>query len=141
VEANDKAVAPVLAFVPEKIRSETHVYRMRTYLLVLAALLFSFNGTGATAPHNNGVRLSDAEIEAKIKTKLAKSKIGKDGMTVHVKNGIATWQGTTNVMQHKGAATRMARTAGAIQVVNNIKLTDEARANFGAVKKVEVKKN
>jgi len=115
---------------------------MRTVLLVLAALLFSFTGTASTAPtHNNGVRLSDAEIEAKIKTKLAKSKIGKDGFTVHVKNGIATWQGTTNVMQHKGAATRMARTAGAIQVVNNIKLSDEAKGNFGgAVKKVEVKK-
>ena len=115
---------------------------MRTLLLVLAALLFSFNGVAATTPsHTGGVRLSDAEIEAKIKTKLAKSKIGKDGITVHVKNGIATWQGSTNVMQHKGAATRMARTAGAIQVVNNIKLSDEARGNFGGgVRKVEVKK-
>lgn len=114
---------------------------MRTLLLVFTAVLLSFNGLAATVPHNNGVRLSDAEIEAKIKTKLAKSKIGKDGITVHVKNGIAFWQGTTNVMQHKGAATRMARTAGAVQVVNNIKLSDSARGNFGGVvKKVEVKK-
>lgn len=72
--------------------------------------------------------MSDAEIEAAIRVKLAKSKIGKDGITVHVKNGIATWQGSTNVMQHKGAATRMAKTAGATQVVNNIKISDEARA-------------
>jgi len=115
---------------------------MRTLLLLSTALLFSLNGVAATTPtHNNGPRLSDAEIEAKIKVKLAKSKIGKDGITCHVKNGIAYWQGSTNVMQHKGAATRMARTAGAIQVVNNIKLTDEARGNFGGgVKKVEVKK-
>jgi osmotically-inducible protein OsmY len=115
---------------------------MRTLLLVSAALLLSLTGVAATtATHNNGVRLSDAEIEAKIKFKLAKSKIGKDGITCHVKNGIAYWQGNTNVMQHKGAATRMAKTAGAIQVVNNIKLSDEAKGNFGgAVKKVEVKK-
>jgi len=56
----------------------------------------------------------------------AKSKIGKDGFQVHVKGGIATWTGNTNVIQHKGAATRMARTAGAIQVVNNIKISDTA---------------
>ncbi len=127
----------------EKIRAGSHLYSMRTALLAIACLLSSFAGAAATAPtHNNGIRMSDAEIEAKIRTKLAKSKIGKDGFTVHVKNGIATWQGTTNVMQHKGAATRMARTAGAIQVVNNIKLSDEAKGNFGGgVKKVEVKKN
>ena len=115
---------------------------MRTLPLVLTALLVSFTGMAATpTPHSNGVLLSDAEIEAKIKTKLAKSKIGKDGITVHVKNGIATWQGNTNVMQHKGAATRMARTAGAIQVVNNIKLSDAAKGNFGGgVKRVEIKK-
>jgi osmotically-inducible protein OsmY len=114
---------------------------MRTLVLVCAALLFSFSGLASTTvTHNNGPRLSDAEIEGKIKTKLAKSKIGKDGITCHVKNGIAYWQGNTNVMQHKGAATRMAKTAGAIQVVNNIKLSDEARGNFGGVKKVEVKK-
>lgn len=116
---------------------------MKTLLLLIAAQLFSFSSVAATAPaHYSGVRLSDAEIEAKIKTKLAKSKIGKDGITCHVKSGIATWTGSTNVMQHKGAATRMARTAGAVQVVNNIKLSDEARGNFGgAVKKVEVTKN
>jgi len=69
---------------------------------------------------------SDAEIEAAIRAKLAKSKIGKDGFTVHVRNGVATWQGSTTIMQHKGAATRMAKTSGATQVVNNIKITDGA---------------
>src|SRR6266852_6302360 len=96
---------------------------------ILVTLLLFLTTTGvfaATPPHPQG-RLSDAEIESIIKTKLAKSKIGKDGITVHVKNGIATWQGVTNVMQHKGAATRMARTSGAIQVVNNIKISDEAK--------------
>jgi hypothetical protein len=43
-------------------------------------------------------------------------------------------------MQHKGAATRMAKTAGATQVVNNIKLSDGAAgAVKAAPRKVEVK--
>lgn len=76
--------------------------------------------------HRQG-KFSDAEIEATIKAKLAKSKIGKDGFQVHVKDGVATWTGTTAVMQHKGAATRMAKAAGAIHVVNNIKVSDDAK--------------
>jgi hypothetical protein len=81
-----------------------------------------------TRSHSEG-KFSDAEIEATIKAKLSKSKIGKDGFQVHVKNGIATWTGSTSIMQHKGAATRMAKTAGALQVVNNIKVSDQAKAN------------
>jgi osmotically-inducible protein OsmY len=79
-----------------------------------------------TKSHSQG-KFSDTEVEATIKAKLAKSKIGKDGFQVHVKNGIATWTGSTAIMQHKGAATRMAKTAGAVQVVNNIKISDEAK--------------
>lgn len=63
---------------------------------------------------------TDSQIEATIRTKLAKSKIGKDGFRFHVQRGVVTWEGTTAVMQHKGSATRMARAAGALQVVNNI---------------------
>lgn len=73
----------------------------------------------------------DREIEAKIKAKLAKSKIGADGFSVRVQGGIAYWEGTTNVLQHKGAATRMAKTAGAKQVINNIKVSDAARQKAG----------
>jgi len=100
--------------------------RSAIFLLLLFALLAPAFGT-APAGHDPKQR-SDAEIEATIRTKLSKSKIGKDGFTVHVHNGIATWQGTTTIMQHKGAATRMAKTAGAVQVVNNIKISDEAKA-------------
>jgi osmotically-inducible protein OsmY len=108
-------------------------------ILISAASLLS-----AAPPTAAGARRSDLEIESTIKTKLAKSKIGKDGFQVHVKNGIATWQGTTQVVQHKGAATRMAKTAGAIQVVNNIKISDDAKRKAagnltGAPRKVEVK--
>jgi hypothetical protein len=69
----------------------------------------------------------DKEIEAAIKAKLAKSKVGKDGFTVHVQGGVAYWEGATNVVQHKGSATRMAKTAGAKAVVNNIKVSDAAK--------------
>ncbi len=66
-------------------------------------------------------------MEGVIRTKLAKSKMASEGFTIHVHNKVATWEGKTNVIQHKGAATRMAHTAGAEQVVNNIKISDEAR--------------
>ena len=72
--------------------------------------------------------VSDAQLEATLRAKLAKSKVGKDGFKFHVQHGVVTWEGQTNVPQHKGAATRMARTAGALQVVNNIQVSDEAKA-------------
>ena len=82
---------------------------------------------------------SDAQIEATIRTKLAKSKIGKDGFRFRVQRGVVTWEGSTNVMQHKGSATRMARTAGAAQVVNNIQVSASAKAKAGAnLKKASV---
>jgi hypothetical protein len=99
---------------------------MKRSLLILGLLgcwLSLFAGP-LTQSHSQG-KFSDAEIEATIKAKLAKSKIGKDGFQVHVKDRVATWTGATSVMQHKGAATRMAKSAGAIQVLNNIKVTDE----------------
>lgn len=74
----------------------------------------------------------DKETEALIRTKLAKSKIGKDGFTVRVQGGVAYWDGSTNVVQHKGAATRMAKTAGAKKVVNNIKVSDAAKETAAA---------
>ena len=67
-------------------------------------------------------------MESTIKAKLAKSKIGADGFTVRVQGGVAYWDGTTNVIQHKGSATRMAKSAGAKRVVNNIKVSDAAKA-------------
>lgn len=69
----------------------------------------------------------DKEIESVIRAKLLKSKIGKDGFTVRVQGGVAYWEGATDVVQHKGSATRMAKTAGAKRVVNNIKVGDAAK--------------
>jgi hypothetical protein len=69
----------------------------------------------------------DKEMEATIRAKLLKSKIGKDGFKVRVQGGVAYWEGSTEVVQHKGSATRMAKSAGATRVVNNIKVGDAAR--------------
>jgi hypothetical protein len=82
-------------------------------------------GQGTTAQQ-------DKEMEAVIRAKLDKSKIGKDGFMVRVQGGVAYWEGSTGVVQHKGAATRMARTAGARRVVNNIKISDAAKATASA---------
>src|SRR5580698_7812898 len=100
-------------------------------LALLGCTLSLLAGPPLTKSHSEG-KFSDAEIEATIKAKLAKSKIGKDGFQVHVKDRVATWTGATTVMQHKGAATRMAKAAGAIQVLNNIKVSgDTASAANG----------
>ena len=81
---------------------------------------------GTTAPQAAGAT-QDVQVEAAIRARLAKSVIGKDGLTVRVQGGVAYWDGTTNVVQHKGAATRMAKSAGAKKVVNNIKVGDDAK--------------
>jgi osmotically-inducible protein OsmY len=73
-------------------------------------------------------RVSDAQMEAMIRAKLAKSKkISQDKFQVHVQGGVATIEGKTNVIQHKGSATRMAKSAGALAVHNRIQVSDAAK--------------
>ncbi len=103
-------------------------------LLALLALAFLSAQPHARPPaqtHNRATaapKLSDAEIQARIQAKLAKSKIGKNGFKFTTAGGITTIEGKANVVQHKGAATRLARTAGARAVVNNIQISPEAKA-------------
>ena len=113
---------------------------MRTIQALLVAALAAALASGASNPppakapaHQREAapaappRLPDAQIEGAIRAKLAKSKIGADGFKVRVQGGVATWEGRTDVVQHKGAATRMAKTAGAVAVVNHIQISDAAR--------------
>jgi hypothetical protein len=72
-------------------------------------------------------RPADAQIEAAIRAKLAKSKINADHFTVRVQGGVATLEGRTDVIQHKGVATRLAKTGGATAVNNRIQISDAAR--------------
>jgi osmotically-inducible protein OsmY len=93
------------------------------------ALPVSAASSKTTATQTQTEHLTDSQLETAIKNKLAKSKIGKDGLRFKVSKGVVTWEGTTAIPQHKGAATRMARTSGATQVINNIQV---AGANSGA---------
>jgi osmotically-inducible protein OsmY len=70
---------------------------------------------------------TDAEIEADIKARMAKSKIAANNFQVKVRGGTATLTGKTDIVQHKGVATRLAKNAGAAQVVNNIEIGGAAR--------------
>ena len=82
-------------------------------LLTFAVFLSSY----AQSP-SRGLR--DKEIEGEIQTRLAKSVIGRENFKIFVRQGVAYWEGVTTVAQRKGAATRMAKAAGARAVVNNI---------------------
>ena len=85
--------------------------------------------TATRTPPSTPRQLPDAQIERTIKAKLAKSKLNADHFTVTVQNGTATIEGSTNILQHKGVMTRMARTSGAATVQNNIRVSDEAKAS------------
>jgi osmotically-inducible protein OsmY len=90
-------------------------------------------------------QLSDSVIEQNIRAKYAKSKIADDKFQVKVQGGVATIEGKTDIIQHKGSATRMAKTGGAIQVVNKVQISENARQRASANlekgrKKAEVKR-
>jgi hypothetical protein len=70
---------------------------------------------------------TDAQLEKAIRERFAESKIAVDKFEVHVQGGRATITGATNVLQHKGTATRLARAQGATDVLNNIEPSEEAR--------------
>jgi osmotically-inducible protein OsmY len=77
--------------------------------------------------------LPDATIERNIRAKLAKSKMSAtEHFTVTVHNGVAVLEGKTNVIQHKGVATRLAKSGGAIAVQNQIEVSDAAKAKAAA---------
>jgi BON domain len=75
---------------------------------------------------------TDVQIEKAIRERFADSKIGEDKFEVHVQGGRATLTGNTNVLQHKGVATRLVRAQGATEVINNIEPSEEARQKAAA---------
>ena len=122
-----------------------HLYIMRlisAFLLMASATFWMVSGLAnaanppAQAAHKRAVGTAplatDAAISASIKERLARSKIGKNGFRYKVSGGIVTWEGKADVVQHKGSATRMAKAAGARAVVNNIQISDAARAKSAA---------
>ncbi len=76
--------------------------------------------------------MTDVELENAIRQRFARSKSAEDKFTVRVQGGVATLEGKTSVLQRKGAATRMAKSAGAKQVINKILVEDSARQKAAA---------
>lgn len=71
--------------------------------------------------------MPDADLEKAIRARFAKSKISTHHFQVHVQGGVATIEGQSDVLQHKGTATRLAKSAGATQVVNHIAVSQAAK--------------
>jgi len=113
---------------------------LRIVWLMAASLICSSLVWGATTPTKAAPkatadpRISDADLEKAITAKFAASKISTDKFTAHVQRGVATLEGYTEVVQHKGTATRLAKSAGALAVINNIGISqaakDKAQANL-----------
>lgn len=89
-------------------------------------------GASTLKPVPGAPRVPDALIEHNIQLKFAKSKINAEHFTVSVRNGVARIDGKTNVIQHKGVATRLAKAGGAIAVQNRIQVSEEAKAKAAA---------
>jgi len=80
-----------------------------------------------TKTGNAQAALSDREIEEAIRVKLLGSAIADDHFEFHLQGGVATIEGHTDLVAHKGAATTLAKAAGAIGVVNRIEVSETAR--------------
>jgi len=111
-------------------------------LTFLAALLWGQSpAAGPAAPPVKKPALSDAELESAIRRRFEHSKIGANGFSVRVHNGVAILEGRTDVPQHKGTATRLARNAGARRVDNRIEVSREARQVRSAPRRVQVRRS
>ena len=114
-----------------------------TGMILLFAAAAWTAGIPAAAPHPAAAKPAatktasqpakpDAEIEKAIRAKFAKSKIGVEKYQVHVQGGVATIEGKTDVVQHKGVATRLAKSGGAVAVANHIQISEAAREKAAA---------
>jgi len=75
---------------------------------------------------------TDQQLEKAIQERFARSKIAVNHFQVRVQGGVATLTGKTDVLQHKGVATRLAKAMGAKQVVNRIEVSEAAKQKAAA---------
>jgi len=113
------------------------VLRVRVALLLCVAMA----AMGQTAPKRPAAARpagavkganEDRQIEAAIRARFARSKINEDHFQVRVQGGVATIEGRTDVLQHKGVATRLAKSNGATAVINKIEVSEAAREKAAA---------
>ena len=111
---------------------------MRTIIVLLSCLLTLLAASNPPATRSKGEHtrvpakgtapaINDIDLERNIRARFSKSKIAKNNFTVRAQGGVVTLEGKTDVIQHKGTATRIARTAGARDVRNKIQVSDEAK--------------
>ncbi|MCC6345337.1 MAG: BON domain-containing protein [Bryobacterales bacterium] len=105
---------------------------MRLFILLVALVPLLLRAEGPARATGKAVTarqapVSDAELEKTIRGRFARSKISADNFQVKVESGVAIIEGSTDVIQRKGAATRLARLAGAREVRNNIRISEAAR--------------
>jgi osmotically-inducible protein OsmY len=111
---------------------------MRRMLAMAAAVLFLAAALQpAEAPKKNqkaaaSPQWKDTELRKAIEQRFARSKIAADHFKVEVTDGVARITGRTEVMQHKGVATRLARAVGAKEVHNEIEISEAARQKAAA---------
>jgi hypothetical protein len=106
-----------------------------TILLLFAVGMSASAATVQSKPQSAQAanqQVTDSAIEQSIHTRLARSKIAADKFQFKVQGGVVTIEGRTDIIQRKGAATRMARAAGATRVVNKIVISAEARQKAAA---------
>lgn len=125
-------------------REEAEMHKARLLVLFCLAAAMSRTAPASQVPAvrpaaHTGAKTAaarpaptDAEIERSIRARFARSKISVNKFQVHVQGGVATIEGHTDVIQHKGTATRLARSGGALQVVNRIEVSQAARERASA---------
>lgn len=91
---------------------------------LIALLVFALSA-GQDAPS------TDAHLEECIRARLEQSNIDAEALDVRVSRGVATLHGYARTTQSKAAATRIARKAGARQVVNRIQVSEAAKSRSG----------
>lgn len=103
-------------------------FRWAACLMIPVGLAMAAPPVKATSAQQAQVlRLSDAELEKAIRARFAASKISTNHFTAHVQGGVAKLEGYTEIVQHKGTATRLAKSAGALAVINNIQISQAAK--------------
>lgn len=105
--------------------------RTSAILMLLSLTAPAWPAPPPTAVHKPATaqarQLPDGAVEADIRARFQRSpKIRADGFTVKVQGGVATIDGKTKIIQRKGAATRLAKLAGARIVDNRIQVDQAA---------------
>ncbi len=116
--------------------------RSTSKISVCLAILLAGACLAASLPAKQKPVLRDDDLRQAIVAKFAKSKAAAENFQVHVQGGTVTLTGKTDVVQRKAAATRMAKSAGAKQVVNKIQVSQEGRAKASqGIRRAQIKRS